>query len=128
MGDQNTKYFHVCANHRRKKNQILSVLNKHHNLVFSPPEILGVFDEYFQELFSSSQPSSSIMDECLSIVETKVTKTMNSQLTKPFTKEDIQAWIQTHIPMEKFDDCRTFNQRRSTMEHREQSKSANLEG
>lgn len=59
-------------------------------LVSSPSDIEEVIIGYCQELFTSSNPSSIDLEDCLKSVEKIVTSKMNNELTKQFTQGEIQ--------------------------------------
>lgn len=65
LEDKNTRYFHACAMQKQKKNRIHSVLNEDNIVVDTDIEIEEVLNEYFQNLFTSSNPSSMELDDCL---------------------------------------------------------------
>lgn len=47
------------------------------------------FCKYFQELFSSSNPSQSQIQATIQDIPSRVTPKMNVQLDEPFTQEEI---------------------------------------
>lgn len=54
-----------------------------------PDEVEKEFYGYFQELFTSSSPSQSLIQAALQEMPLKVTPAMNSHLEDPFTAEDV---------------------------------------
>lgn len=52
MGDKNTKYFHVYATQRRRRNKVNQVQDVHRNSVKEWEQIDEVFKFYFQNLFN----------------------------------------------------------------------------
>ncbi|XP_042969072.1 uncharacterized protein LOC122301754 [Carya illinoinensis] len=99
LGDRNTKYFHSCANMRRKKNTIGQVLNEHNREVRGNKEIERAFSFYFKELFSSTNPSNAELAECLSGMEPWVTNKMNEMLIKDFSRFEIEVAMRQMAPM-----------------------------
>ncbi|XP_042992297.1 uncharacterized protein LOC122318763 [Carya illinoinensis] len=93
LGDRNTQFFHSYANQRRKKNSIKQIYDGQNVRHTSHTQIELVFNSYFQDLFTSSLPSSEDIDECLRGVESCVTAEMNSSLTKQFIRMEIEAAI-----------------------------------
>lgn len=47
LGDKNTKYFHLCATQRQRKNKINSIINDQGLIVSSWSEIEEVFHQFF---------------------------------------------------------------------------------
>lgn len=93
LGDQNTRIFHAFASQRKKKNQIFSMINEDNRLISSPSELEGVFIGYFQNLFNSSNPTHANLEDCLKIIEIKVTSEINHQLSNQFIEMEIQEVI-----------------------------------
>ncbi len=54
--------------------------------------------EYFRNIFTSSQPQSTVIDSCLRGVESVVTHDMNDALLQEFTEEEVrQALWQINV-------------------------------
>jgi hypothetical protein len=86
-GDRNSKYFHACANQRRKTNQINKIEDVR-GLVWETQEDIGqAFINYYDNLFTSE--FSGDMESCLSATERRVTNDMNNQLLQEFTVAEI---------------------------------------
>ena len=81
-GDRNTSFFHTKASNRHQRNSISKIRGS--NGVWLDDEALigSTFVEYFEQLFTSSQPTVS--DELLEAIQTKVTDRMNSTLLQDF--------------------------------------------
>lgn len=89
-GDQNTKYFHLITNHRKKKNKINS-LEIDNITTTSPTEIKQhVFDSYKNILgipgFKYASLEPNFWEE-----SDKITPQENSLLVAPFTLEEIRV-------------------------------------
>ncbi|XP_042972999.1 uncharacterized protein LOC122304801 [Carya illinoinensis] len=69
MGDKNTKFFHACANQRRNKNLILSVLDSNANLKIDQDGIAEAFREHFSGVYTTAAPSKRTINICLQAVE-----------------------------------------------------------
>ena len=77
-GDRNTSFFHEKASKRQQRNTITWLLDSNGNWQ-DEEDIMGhIFVEYFQELFTSSNPVVS--EELLDVVHPKVTNRMNEVL------------------------------------------------
>ena len=62
--------------------------------------ISNVVTDYFDKLFSSSNPSLLDMDTVFSCVKPKVSQSMNEHLSRPFTGEEIRKAL-ANIPPTK---------------------------
>jgi hypothetical protein len=68
LGDRNTKFFHACANQRRKANPIRKIKSKNGSLFESLEEIETAFVEFFlhfswqTQLWMLSEACSSWID------------------------------------------------------------------
>lgn len=52
--------------------------------------IEGVFSSYFKELFTSTNPSLETVTKCREHVPSKVTSTMNEDLSLSYSSEEVQ--------------------------------------
>ncbi|XP_042944657.1 uncharacterized protein LOC122278542 [Carya illinoinensis] len=93
-GDQNSRYFHSKASHRKKKNTIKR-LQDEQNQWKEGRDMEELVVNYFQQLFSSSEERDHT--ESVARVESKVTSRMNEELKKPFTVAEVNlALSQMH--------------------------------
>ncbi|KAF5472200.1 hypothetical protein F2P56_008937 [Juglans regia] len=86
LGDRNTKYFHACANQRRQKNIIKQIEDEQGRICKDQEGIEGAFKGYFENLFSSTQPRSEEMEDCLKHLKSRVTREANEKLLRLFSK------------------------------------------
>ncbi|GLT73379.1 hypothetical protein SLA2020_452430 [Shorea laevis] len=94
-GDRNTTYFHSWANQRRKTNHIRKVKDEVGREWTRPSDYCRSFIQHFQSLFTSGGPDD--IDACIAEVPLRVTSTMNGQLLRAFTPEEIDmALAQMH--------------------------------
>lgn len=96
-GDRNTKYYHACANLRRKSNLILSINDEEGKRCESGQEVEAAFIQYFSGLFSSD--SAGDLTQSLQPLETRVSNDMNTELLKPFTGEEIYQALLHMAPL-----------------------------
>ena len=81
-GDRNTRFFHCRATQRRRRNLITRIKNQSNEWCTQPDQISAIFLDYYQELFSSSNPEVLVGD--LDSVPQVVTMEMNEALTEEF--------------------------------------------
>ena len=81
-GDRNTRFFHCRATQRRRHNLITRIKNQSNEWCTQPDQISAIFLDYYQELFSSSNPEVLVGD--LDSVPQVVTMEMNEALTEEF--------------------------------------------
>ena len=88
-GDKNTSFFHARATSRRRKNQIVGLFDDQNTWHTNSNDIMTTAVTYFQTLFSSSSP---IIDpSILNNIPTVVTDSMNNELNKDFTSDEIHT-------------------------------------
>ena len=96
-GDKNTKFFHQRATQRKRKNQIRGLFNKIGEWCSDEEQIADTAVEYFQDLFTSSQPEDEEIGLVLEAVDQQVTDDINSTLMEPYTGDEVRrALFQMH--------------------------------
>lgn len=90
-GDRNTKYFHMKATGRKRRNMIRGVRKENGEWVCDHGKIVEASLEYFTGLFTTMSPSS--FDEALEGIGVRVTAGMNDMLNKPFDYEEVKTAI-----------------------------------
>lgn len=78
LGDKNTKFFHDCASQHHKTNNIFAIKDQNGILVSRFEEMQAMFDDYFQLLFQSTNPSCSSMNFVLQKIPTHMIDDINS--------------------------------------------------
>ncbi|CAA7037370.1 unnamed protein product [Microthlaspi erraticum] len=78
-GDKNTKFFYVTTKQRRVRNKIIKLKDGDGSWVENEDKIEQVASAYFQNLFTSSNPSN--YEEALKYIAPKVTQEINTELT-----------------------------------------------
>jgi hypothetical protein len=96
-GDKNTKFFHACANQRRKANCIRTICDARGILQEDSVNIGKAFVDYFTSLFTSEQTDQ--VDTCLEHIDKRVTAEMNADLLQPFTEMEVGTAIHQMAPM-----------------------------
>lgn len=95
-GDKNTSYFHRAATGRRERNFISQIMKENGEIAYREEEVEATFRSYFVDLFKAGEDID--MTEALDAVDLTVDTDMNSQLCKPFTKEEIVASLDKMHP------------------------------
>lgn len=86
-GDRNTRYFHLKASWRARKN-LIKKLRRSDGMMCSKEEELGeIARSFFRDLYTKDESLNP--GELLNMFEPKITDEMNGMLTKPFTDEEI---------------------------------------
>ncbi|XP_059436227.1 uncharacterized protein LOC132169166 [Corylus avellana] len=92
FGDQNSRFFHACATHKKKASLITGITDEFGQRWETNEQIGGAFTRYFQNLFTTCGPRH--MEKALEAVEQHVTPSMNESLLKDFTVEE-KNWAET---------------------------------
>uniref|UniRef100_A0A803MP39 Uncharacterized protein n=1 Tax=Chenopodium quinoa TaxID=63459 RepID=A0A803MP39_CHEQI len=94
-GDKNTKFFHQRASSRRRKNTISKIKDDAGELHFGDENIGEVANNYFRQLFTSSNPP--LIDHALQNFQSRVTDDMNRVLRANYTQDEVKkALSQIH--------------------------------
>jgi ribonuclease HI len=96
-GDRNTKFFHACANARKKSNFITSISNTEGHIFTSTDEVQSAFVNYFQSLFTSDVVGD--MMPCLQPLKKCVTAEMNRDLLKKISEEEVYRALHDMAPL-----------------------------
>ncbi|KAG6683712.1 hypothetical protein I3842_12G027600 [Carya illinoinensis] len=96
-GDRNSRYFHKCATQRRQWNAIRVVGNETGQVARNQEEISSLFQEYYQNLFESSNPRN--IEDILRDIEPGVTIDMNRQLVKECSFDEVKQAVFEMDPM-----------------------------
>lgn len=86
-GDRNMSYFHHKASQRKKHNYVAGLFDKTGVWHEKEENIKGIFEEYFRDIFASSNLSPTNIKEVLQYVSSLVSDASNHALLKPFTKK-----------------------------------------
>ena len=74
-GDKNTKFFHLRASQRRRKNRIIKLKKANGQCTENESEMGAMASEFYKTLYSSE--GTTEMDQVLNTVPVKVTPAMN---------------------------------------------------
>lgn len=81
-GDRNTQFFHCRATQRKCRNSILSIKNQIDEWCTQAEQISTIFIEYYQQLFTSSNPETLEVD--LDFIPHTMIDDMNASLCCDF--------------------------------------------
>ena len=95
-GDRNTRFFHLRASQRRKKNMIKALANSLGTLNEDPEELKRMVTDFYKNLYTSEGVAD--MDQVLSKVPVKVTPHMNDMLLAPYTNEEVKTALFQMFP------------------------------
>ncbi|KAK6134533.1 hypothetical protein DH2020_031703 [Rehmannia glutinosa] len=88
-GDRNSKFFHAMASMRKEINHISSLKDENGQIYSEVHDIEKIIGKYFADIFSSSSPSTTDIEQAISRVRPKVTPAMKEFLRQPFTSEEV---------------------------------------
>lgn len=87
-GDKNTRFFHLRASQRKKKNKIKCLKRLDGQITEDAQEMGRLATTFYKELYRSEGVSD--MEQVLSTVPSKVTPEMNEALLSPFEAKEIK--------------------------------------
>ena len=96
-GEHNTSFFHAKASNRHQQNAIHQIRDSEDTWQEDEGVIGRTFVEYFEQLFTSSQPDVS--DKFIDAIHTKVTDRMNSRLLQEFQASEMERTLKQMHPM-----------------------------
>lgn len=70
VGDKNSKYFHIKASQRRRKNTINQIQDDNGNTWSDNDRMSSTFMEYFSKIFTSSNPLD--MQDTIDVVKDRI--------------------------------------------------------
>ena len=96
QGDRNTKFFHLKATQRKKKNTITGLWDESGNCCETSEGIAVVAISYFEKLYTTSHLSQ--ISEVTDTISVRVTDKMNQSLIQTFTKSEVEAALKQMHP------------------------------
>jgi hypothetical protein len=87
-GDKNTRFFHLRASKRKKRNKIYSLTRQDGSTIEDQDELCQMTRDFYRNLYTSEGTSG--MDEVLASVPVSVMSVMNESLTAPFEDGEIK--------------------------------------
>lgn len=97
-GDKNTKWFHMQANNRRKRNRIRGLMDDEGIWTEEDNGMEHIVNQYFSHLFQSSDLQMGPISMILETIPTSISDEQNKELIKNFTKEEIMGVLKNMHP------------------------------
>ncbi|KAK1685871.1 hypothetical protein QYE76_046719 [Lolium multiflorum] len=91
LGDENTKYFHLCASGRLQKNQIKNLDSDDDITVFSHHAKASILHAFFKELLGTPIHAVDRPDWDTLVASTSLDSTQVASIIHPFSIEEIRA-------------------------------------
>jgi len=88
-GDKNTKFFHLRASQRKRRNNITKLKKADGQFTEVEREMSEMAMLFYQKLYTIEGTIG--MERVLDTIPSKVTAEMNSQLLRPYTKEEVKV-------------------------------------
>ena len=95
-GDRNTRFFHLRASQRRRRNRISKLKKPDGTVTVNEEEMGAMATDFFRTLYTTEGMTD--MDQVLNTIPTKVTTVMNESLMAPFEKDEIKRALFQMFP------------------------------
>jgi hypothetical protein len=96
-GDRNTKYFHACANQRKRRNTITAIQDVDGQEFTSLEGIERAFINYYQKLFTSEANPQA--ENCTEAIKAKVPADMVERLLRNCTQDEVYDALRQMAPL-----------------------------
>ena len=96
-GDKNSRFFHLRATMRRRKNLIKSLHNADGDIINSIDQLETMATQFYKELYTSEGVSN--MNAVLDCVPTKVSAEMNAVLEADFSADEVKRALFQIFPL-----------------------------
>jgi hypothetical protein len=97
FGDRNTKFYHACANQKKRRSQIMKIKDKDGRMCNTQEEIEVAFVSYYKELFTVGEELEA--EACIGALDRKVTLEMSLKLLTEFSIEEISSTLHQMPPL-----------------------------
>lgn len=97
-GDKNTRFFHAKATTRARVNHISGLENRQGQWVESKTDVENVVADYFETLFSTTEPSERDIDGVLHHINPRMTEEANQILVAPFSSSEVTEALSSMSP------------------------------
>ena len=96
-GDKNTRFFHNKASQRFRRNRILGLLDDSNSWCTNTTQVADIIVGFYTRLFTSERPTTD--HGVLEVIQSIVTEEMNSNLTRDFTKQEVDLVLKEMAPL-----------------------------
>ena len=96
-GDQNTRFFHNKASQRFRRNKIVGLLDDSNSWCTDTAQVADIIVGFYTRLFTSERPTTA--QGILEVIQPIVTDEMNSNLTRVFTKQEVDLALKEMAPL-----------------------------
>jgi hypothetical protein len=96
-GDRNTRFFHLRASKRKKRNRIERLKRLDGTVTEDNHELSGMARDFYRELYSSEGTTG--MPEVLEAVPVSVSHEMNARLIAPFEETEVKTALFQMFPL-----------------------------
>ncbi|KAK2975640.1 hypothetical protein RJ640_021085 [Escallonia rubra] len=98
-GDRNTRFFHAQASARRRTNRVENLRNEFGNWCVNDTEKEETVVNYFQSLFTTTDPSEEALHEVLNTVQRTISQMDNARLTQRFDLAEVHSALFSMYPL-----------------------------
>ncbi|KAL0456837.1 UNVERIFIED_CONTAM: putative mitochondrial protein [Sesamum latifolium] len=98
-GDRNSSFFHAKASRRHQNNSVRKLRRSDGSWAVSGEEVQQCITEYFQHLFTSSQPQPDDIQHGVEHLPVVVDMSMADDLQRPYTEEEVTTAIFNMSPL-----------------------------
>jgi hypothetical protein len=95
-GDKNTRFFHLRASQRKKRNKICRLKGPDGLISESEQEMAGMTQSFYDTLYISEGVNH--MEEVINVVSVKATDQMNEKLIRPFEEKEVKEALFQMFP------------------------------
>ncbi|KAL9681535.1 hypothetical protein QQ045_013320 [Rhodiola kirilowii] len=99
-GDRNSKFFHACANQRRKKNWIKELRDARGNRFSDNSRITSLAADYFDDIFRPSYAGSDVdWSQQLECLQPSISEEVNQSLLADISEEEVRRAVFNMSPL-----------------------------
>ncbi|KAK9986185.1 hypothetical protein SO802_031136 [Lithocarpus litseifolius] len=96
-GDNNTQFFHNKASQRFRRNRIMGLLDDTNSWCTDNAQVAEIIVGFYTRLFTSEEQTN--VHGILEVIQPLVTEDMNTNLTRVFTKQEVDIALKEMAPL-----------------------------
>ena len=96
-GDNNSRFFHNKASQRFRRNRIMGLMDDTNSWCSDTTQVAEIIVEFYTRLFTSERPAN--IHGILDVIQPLITEDMNSNLTRVFTKQEVDIALKEMAPL-----------------------------